>query len=157
MSSQLAAQRAQLWLAQSNLAAAFRWTKEREALIDDEVRYARLPEYLALARVLIAQGRRQPGGSHPTEVANLLARLLEKAEAAGWTGTAIVILALQAVAFQARGETDWAKLALDRVLSLGEPDGYIRVFVGEGEPMAALLQEAASRGICPGYMEPSWF
>ena len=38
-------------------------------------------------------------------------------------------------------------------LSLGEPDGYVRVFVGEGEPMAALLREAASRGICPAYVK----
>ena len=55
VSSELAAQQAQLWLAQDNLAAALRWARKREALIDDEVHYARLPEYLALARVLIAQ------------------------------------------------------------------------------------------------------
>ena len=153
VSSQVSAQQAQLWLAQDNLAAALRWAGERENLIDDEVHYARMPEYLALSRVLIAQGRGQAGGSHLTDVSNLLARLLEKAEAAGWTGSAIVILALQAMAFQARGETNQAMPALERALSLGEPDGYVRVFVGEGEPMAALLREAASRGICPAYIE----
>jgi LuxR family maltose regulon positive regulatory protein len=153
VSSQLSAQQAQLWLAQDNLAAALRWARERENLIDDEVHYAHMPEYLALSRVRIAQGRRQAGGSHLTDVSNLLARLLEKAEAAGWMGSAIVILALQATAFQARDETNQAMLALDRALFLGEPDGYVRVFVGEGEPMAVLLREATSRGIRPIYIE----
>jgi LuxR family maltose regulon positive regulatory protein len=153
VSSQLSAQQAQLWLAQDNLAAALRWARERENPIDDEVHYARMPEYLALSRVRIAQGRGQAGGSHLTDVSILLARLLEKAEAAGWTGSVIVILALQAMAFQARGEANQAILALDRSLSLGEPDGYVRVFMGEGEPMAALLREAASRGIFPAYIE----
>jgi LuxR family maltose regulon positive regulatory protein len=152
VSSQLAAQQAQLWLAQDNLAAALRWAGEREALMNAEVHYARMPEYLALARVLIPQGREQPADSRLADASNLLTRLLEKAEAAGWMGSAIVILALQAVAFQAQGQTHQALLALDRALSLGEPDGYVRVFVDRGEPMAALLREAASRGIRPPYV-----
>jgi LuxR family maltose regulon positive regulatory protein len=35
---------------------------------------------------------------------------------------------------------------------LAEPEGYVRVFVDEGAPMAALLQSAASRGIAPYYV-----
>jgi LuxR family maltose regulon positive regulatory protein len=36
-------------------------------------------------------------------------------------------------------------------LSLAEPEGYIRSFVDEGEPMAHLLRRALARGITPGY------
>ena len=39
-----------------------------------------------------------------------------------------------------------ALAALGRALALGEPEGYVRVFLDEGPPMAALLQDAANRG-----------
>jgi LuxR family maltose regulon positive regulatory protein len=40
---------------------------------------------------------------------------------------------------------------LERALTLAEPEGYVRIFVDEGPPLARLLHEAASRGIAPGY------
>ena len=39
--------------------------------------------------------------------------------------------------------------ALERALTLAEPEGYVRVFVGEGAPMAALLER-------PGRTPPGW-
>ena len=59
---------------------------------------------------------------------------------------------LQALALQARGDTSLAIDALERALSLAEPGGFVRVFVDEGEPMAALLRQAATRGIAPSYV-----
>jgi hypothetical protein len=38
------------------------------------------------------------------------------------------------------------------VLTLAEPEGYVRTFVDEGLPMQELLVEAAARGIAPGYV-----
>jgi hypothetical protein len=43
--------------------------------------------------------------SYRADALDLLARLLEAAETAGWTGKAIEILALQAMALQAQGDT----------------------------------------------------
>ncbi|MBE9508488.1 MAG: hypothetical protein IMY86_10605, partial [Chloroflexi bacterium] len=37
-------------------------------------------------------------------------------------------------------------------LALAQPEGYVRTFVDKGEPMAALLREAASQGIAPEYV-----
>ena len=51
------AQRARLLLAQGDLAAAARWTTEHGLGADDQPDYAREPEYLVLARVLLAEGR----------------------------------------------------------------------------------------------------
>ena len=38
---------------------------------------------------------------------------------------------------------------MGRALTLAEPEGYVRVFVDEGPPMAGLLEAAAKRGIAP--------
>jgi LuxR family maltose regulon positive regulatory protein len=40
---------------------------------------------------------------------------------------------------------------LERAFCLAEAAGFVRVFVDEGEPMARLLYEAATRGIAPDY------
>jgi LuxR family transcriptional regulator, maltose regulon positive regulatory protein len=42
--------------------------------------------------------------------------------------------------------------ALERALTLAESEGYVRVFVGEGSPMASLLRAAAKQGITPSYV-----
>ena len=41
--------------------------------------------------------------------------------------------------------------ALGQALHLGEPEGYVRQFLDAGEPARRLLQQAAVRGIAPGY------
>ena len=52
---------------------------------------------------------------------------------------------LQALAHQARGDIPAALVPLGRALTLAEPEGYVRIFVDEGPPMAALLEAAAKR------------
>jgi LuxR family maltose regulon positive regulatory protein len=66
--------------------------------------------------------------------------------------SAIKILALQALAFQTEGDSEQALSVLERALSLAEPEGYVRTFIDEGEPMARLLRLALSRGIAPDYV-----
>jgi LuxR family maltose regulon positive regulatory protein len=56
-------------------------------------------------------------------------------------GSVIEILALRALALQARQEWSGSLPTLERALTLAEPEGYVRVFVDEGAPMAALLSE----------------
>ncbi len=41
---------------------------------------------------------------------------------------------------------------LHDALALAEPGGFIRLFVDEGPPMAALLREAANHGTAPTYV-----
>jgi LuxR family maltose regulon positive regulatory protein len=102
-------------------------------------------EQIILARVLIAQGRWN-------EALPLLVQLAEDAETGGRFGRLIEILALQAVARQVQGDTTHALIALEKALTMGEPEGYVRVFVEQGAPMAALLRQAAARGIAPDYV-----
>jgi LuxR family maltose regulon positive regulatory protein len=145
ITSLMAAWQARVRLAQDKLDAASQWVQERGLDADGDPTYLREMEYVALARILIAQGRLD-------EATTLLERLLKGAEAGGRTSRAIEILMLQALAFQAGGDTIRAMAALGKALTLAEVGGYIRIFVDEGPPMARLLYEAAARGIAPDYV-----
>lgn len=101
-------------------------------------------DYLALLRLLLARAEYD-------EALDLSGRLLEKVEASGRMGYAIEILALRALAYQGKREMDQALAVLAKALSLAQPEGYMRVFLDEGEPMAKLLYQAHSHHIGGGY------
>ncbi len=147
-----AAVRAQVALAQGDLAAALHWVEPSGLSTTEALSYPREQEYLTLARVHIAQGREQPMGSFLPEALGLLERLLEDAEPKARMGSVIEILLLRALALQAQGKQDEALKTLGRVLALAEPEGYIRLFLDEGTPMLILLRQAYAFQITPGYV-----
>ena len=55
------------------------------------------------------------------------------------------ILMLKALVLQARNDRPNAIAALRRALTLAEPEGYVRVFADEGEPMVSLLKGLVKR------------
>ncbi|MBV7331212.1 LuxR C-terminal-related transcriptional regulator [Chloroflexi bacterium TSY] len=59
---------------------------------------------------------------------------------------------MQALAYQAQDAVAQAIVVLEEALSLAEPEGFVRIFVDEGEAMSGLLKQAASRGIAPLYI-----
>jgi LuxR family maltose regulon positive regulatory protein len=67
-------------------------------------------------------------------------------------GSVVEILLLQALAYHLRDDVPAALAHLERALTLAEPEGYVRLFVDEGPPMASLLAAAAKRGIAPEYV-----
>jgi len=77
--------------------------------------------------------------------------LLHMAEAAKRVGRVIEVLVLQALAFQGKRDMDQALSVLERALALAQPEGYCRVFLDEGEPMAKLLFQAKAHRIGQGY------
>ncbi|HZA85189.1 MAG TPA: helix-turn-helix transcriptional regulator, partial [Actinomycetes bacterium] len=126
------AQRARLLLAHGEVAAAARWTRERGLGPDDEPSYPREPEYLVLARVLLAQDR-------PEQALGLLEGLEALAVAQGRAGSLVEVRALEALALAALDEEAAAVAALAGALALAQPQGQVRVFADEGAPMGALL------------------
>jgi ATP/maltotriose-dependent transcriptional regulator MalT len=126
------AQWARLLLSQGDIAAAARWTAERGVGVDEEPRHVHEPAYLVLARVLLARER--------FDLAlPLLHRLYVAATAQGRVGSVIEIQMLRALAQAAAGEDADAVAALAESLTLGHAEGYARVFLDEGPPMATLL------------------
>jgi len=143
----LVALKARIWARQGRVAEASEWARERGLSVDDDLSYLHEFEHITLARVFIARDEREGVAGAVHDAARLLERLLHAAQEGGRIGSAIEILALQALAHQVLGDTSSALGPLERALSLAEPEGYVRVFVDEGSPMARLLQEAASRGV----------
>jgi len=105
---------------------------------DDKVNFStpagfpRESEYSDLARALIALDRAD-------EAQPLLEHLLEAARSMRRQGDEIRYLVLIALAHHALEDMPSALDSLSQALTLAEPQGYVRLFVDEGEPMAELL------------------
>ena len=136
--AQVEAYWAWLSLMQGDEATVVRWLQHCGLSLDQKVSHLREREYLTLVRVLISQRRLN-------EAKQWLAMLLQLAEAQGRTGSVIEILMLQAETLHASGEVKRATEQLSRVLPLAEPEGYIRLFVDEGTPIAQLLVQMRYR------------
>ncbi len=139
--------RARVELAQGNLAAAIHWVETSGLYSDDtDLSYPREREYLIRARVRIAQGRNDQNAQVLQETLCLLDRLLQDAESKARMHSAIEILVLQALVLQAQSKHIEALNALERAVTLGEPEGYVRLFLDEGEPLLQLLSQLPVTG-----------
>jgi LuxR family maltose regulon positive regulatory protein len=148
----VAALKTRVWLAHGRLGQALGWVREQGLSAQDDLSYLREFEHITLARVLLARAKSERAGHSLREAIGLLHRLLEAAEAGERTGRVIEILVLQALAHQMQGDVPAALAPLERALALAEPEGFVRLFVDEGQPMGLLLREAAARGITPVYI-----
>ena len=163
---------ARLKLAQGDVPGAVAVLDEAEAFIRQHDFTFRLPD-VAAAQVLtllhqgnlagaaevtqtyelpISQARVHLAQGDPSTALAVLAPLRRQMEAKGWADERLKIMVLQALAHHARGENEQAVQALGDALALAQPGGFIRLFVDEGPPMAALLREAAKHGIAPSYV-----
>lgn len=133
------AQRARLHLARGDMKAAADWASQRGLTADDEVNYSQEPAHLVFARLLLAR-------EQPEAALGLLDRLHQRAEAQSRAGSLIEIHVLRAVAMAALGDDENALDALAEALVRGHPHGYIRVFVDEDQPVAALLGQFIASG-----------
>ena len=147
----IAALKTRVWVKQGRQAEALGWMREQGLSVDDDPSYLREFEHITLARVLIARYKNDRADDAIHEAMRLLERLLKAAVDGARTGSAIEVLVLQALAHQAQGNISPALIALERALTLAEPEGYVRIFVDEGMPMAHLLSEAATQRIMPDY------
>jgi LuxR family transcriptional regulator, maltose regulon positive regulatory protein len=138
----IAAIKARVWIAQGSLSKAADWAREEGVSVLDDVDYLREFDHLTLVRLLTAQHRTRPETGGLDEALRLLDRLAGAAEN-GRAGSLVEIRMLQALALDAQGHRPQAVDALCRAWSVApEPDGYVRLFLDEGEPMIGLLADA---------------
>ena len=147
--------KARIYLKQGRLDKTQAWAQERGLSVTDEARYLGEYEHLTMARVRMGEGSF-------AGVDELLERLLTLAESQKRTGSVIEILLTQALVHQAQGNHSEALAALERALTLTEPEGYLRAFVDEGEVMRLLIldfrftiEASARNGVHPlfGYVD----
>ena len=135
-----------LWINLGDMQSAEQWVKDSGLDIDNNVILNSLhflDEYslITLARLYIARGRL-------VDARRLLDQLHSFASSAGRQGRVIEILIFQALTDYAGGEMRLAMETLTKALALAEPEGYIRLFVDEGEKMEELLELVSnSRGM----------
>jgi LuxR family maltose regulon positive regulatory protein len=148
----VAAVKARVLVAQGKLSEAWGWAREHNVTAVDRLEYVHEFEHATLARLLLAQGTRDRAGGSLAAAIEMSERLLAAAEGGGRNGSAIDILVVQALARHALGDQAGAVTSLERAIELAEPEGYVRVFVDEGLPMATLLKLAAKQRNALSYL-----
>jgi len=122
--------------------AAAHWASDYQSIRAEPLREF---EELTLARILLSSGEVEsvPGILHP---------ILEKAAAAGRMQTYLEALILLGLYHHARGEAAAALGWLKKSLELAAPEGYLRIFIDEGQPLLGLLPHLYP--VAPGLVEP---
>jgi len=155
---------ANFWLKQGDRAmqhfhTALRWAQNRCSVLEeaDEIPAA-IPRgertfttLIIVSKVLIAYRQIQESVDL-FPVHRFLEQQIYFAELRGWRERVIELSILEALAWQADHADVRALSSLRRAVELAEPEGYIRVFLDEGPPMARLLYEALSCEIAPDYV-----
>jgi LuxR family maltose regulon positive regulatory protein len=141
-----------LLLAQNQLLEAARFVHESGLDITDEIALFNGFGHITLARILIYSGRENPEEKSLSDAQSLIIRMLDIAKSVGYMREVIELLVLQSLAFEAQGLHDQALGSIEEALTLAEPEGYVRTFVDEGDPMRKLLRQVASGGNTRDYV-----
>ena len=132
--------RIRLWISTNRLDQAYRWMTTFGPKIDGPLNFQHDLSHINLARVLVALSEKESHNKHAKEALDLLHRLSDAAEEAGWLHHKIQILVLIAMAHNLIGERENAINALTSALTLSEPSRYIRTYINEGPPMGMMLE-----------------
>ena len=132
----LIARQVNLYLAENKIAEAEAVLRQSGVLAGDEVTHPTDEIHLAHLRLLLHRGEDED----LQQGIALAVRILSLAESGGRNSTAMQALTLGALLHAALGDAKTSLTWLERALELAEPEGYIRLFVDEGAPLAVLLR-----------------
>jgi LuxR family maltose regulon positive regulatory protein len=108
-------------------------------------------DWIAPARLRIAQGRAAGDSASLAQALTYLEQPGDQAAALGLTWLAVKVNVLRALAYLGLDDAAQADQALQKALVLAEPEGYVRTFVDEGKPMRTLLSRV--QGVPHAYAE----
>lgn len=123
---------------------ALRWLPQNA--VPKEIPYYEEEKYLVLAGALL-------NATKLSEATTLLEQLYKAAHASQRNGRVIKILLLQALTLQTQKKSEAALATLHQALTLAEPEGYVRVFLDEGDKMKTLLEYALSKNGLHPYVQ----
>ncbi len=151
---------AQLWLEQGNLRATINWFQNAGLQLNPlpaTVPYLQEKVYLVLVRLLLAQAQ-QTNIEWPLPVVasietalTLLTRIIEAASQSKRMECVLEALALQALAFQLQNNRAETINTVHYMFTLAEPEGYVRLFIAEGQAMYDLLNQSEVKSLAPKY------
>ena len=127
-----------------NTDAVARWAEQAGLSPSDPPNFLREAEYFTYARWLLHQNRLE-------EAQTLLASLERFAREGGLRRSLITVHILQALAQQARGQTEQSLACCEEAVRLAAPEGYRRVFLDEGAAVLALLPGV--RQVAPDFVD----
>jgi LuxR family maltose regulon positive regulatory protein len=139
--------KARIYLKQGRLAKAEEWLIKQGLTADDDLIYLREFEHITLARVLLAEYQNTQDEHVILKALRLLDRLLKAAEDRNRMGSVLEILVTQALVYQEQGSASMAFTSLEHALVLAQPEGFVRIFVDEGDPIRSLLLDFRKAGI----------
>lgn len=144
---------ARIDIALGDLTAARRWAADHGMAPAPDLSYAREFEHVTYAEVLLAAHREDDDAQTLRDCRDLLARLLDQAEAGGRTATVIEVLVLVALAAEAGGDTRTAQDQLRRAVAIGQVAGHVRALARQGPRLAVLLDRVAATGGGSPYLD----
>jgi LuxR family maltose regulon positive regulatory protein len=156
----IVSQQVALALARNDLAAAEQALLQTGIAATDSLHHTREVIHLAHLRLLLHQGRDQ-NHARLDDADELARRILAAAMRADRMGRVLEVLLLRAQVSHIQGDVDAACADVMQALTLGESEGYVRIFVNEGEPLRVLLgavrrrlaQQLAELGPSPAYVD----
>ncbi|MCC7163688.1 MAG: hypothetical protein IT331_14430 [Anaerolineae bacterium] len=149
LSESVRAFRAQLALMQGDMVTANRWLAGYTDAGAFGVFSGFNVPFLSAIRIWIAQNSPESR----QRAAELLARLQEHLTMTHNARFLIEVYALWAMLYESRGDRARALEMLKQATVLGEPGGFIRLYVDLGEPMSRLLAELARRERASDYIK----
>jgi LuxR family maltose regulon positive regulatory protein len=156
----IVSQQVALALARNDLAAAEEALRQTGIAATDPPHHTREVVHIAHLRLLLHQGRTQDH-ARLDDADELARRILAAAMRADRMGRVLEVLLLRAQVSHTQGDVDAACDDVMQALTLGESEGYVRIFVNEGEPLRVLLgavrrrlaQQPAEVGPSPAYVD----
>jgi LuxR family transcriptional regulator, maltose regulon positive regulatory protein len=129
------------WLVKGDLQSATQWAASFDGkAVDSDDPFHFQVELARLTRVRVFMAQNQTN-----EALALLSSLEETARSHSRMGRVIEILILRALALHRMGDIEQAYCALTQSLKLAAPQGYLRIFLDEGQPLRDLLSQWSGR------------
>lgn len=126
------------WMLCGEFGPASRHVADLRLRPSDAIAAGRERDYLILLRLLLAH-------NCLADAEVLSASLLDRTEAGMRRGLALEARILRAVTLQAQQDTAAALAVLEPALEAAQAEGYVRLFLNEGEPLARLLAKERAR------------